>query len=757
MSVSFPVPHEPYASAPAQRPDVLRGLNDAQRAAVTHDGGPLLVIAGAGSGKTRVLTRRIAWLIERGAHPGSVLALTFTNKAAAEMRERVAELVGAQARLMWVSTFHSMCVRILRREAKTFGYTSSFTIYDAADSRRLMTMVCRDMELNNKKFSPRSILAWVSRMKNELIDHESAAHTAENDTDRVHAEAYAHYQARLKAANAMDFDDLIMNTVHLFQAFDDIRDTYRRRFRHILVDEYQDTNHAQYELVRLLATGNGQEADLMVVGDSDQSIYAFRGATIRNIAEFEHDFAEAETVLLEQNYRSTQTILSAANAVISKNEGRREKRLWADAGHGENIVAYTAPDEHDEAQFVVNQIDQLGDDGVAQPGDIAVFYRTNAQSRVFEEAFIRVGIGYRVVGGVRFYERKEIKDALAYLRVLANPADDIQVRRILNTPKRGIGDRAEAAVSALAAREQITFWQALQRADEANDLATRSLNAITGFVDTMGELMELAAAATPAHTVLEEVLTKTGYLRSLEETDDPQDETRIENLAELVAVAREFVVSASTIDADESEAQLEPGSLQAFLEHISLSADADSIPDSGEGVVTLMTLHTAKGLEFPVVFLTGMEDGLFPHARALADEHELAEERRLAYVGVTRAQERLYLTRARVRSAWGAPEYNPASRFLADVPPELMDMRGEQNDEPAPSGTRTGFSSSAVKKRARKPVISVQAGDKVNHDKVGMGTVPSGEGHGERAQATIDFGSAGKKRLLLRFAPVTKL
>lgn len=768
MSASFPVPPDslggalpgaaPADSAGAARADsVLRNLNDAQRAAVTHTGGPLLVIAGAGSGKTRVLTRRIAWLIGRGAHPGSVLALTFTNKAAAEMRERVADLVGPPARLMWVSTFHSMCVRILRREAKIFGYTTAFTIYDSADSRRLMTMVCKDMGLDNKKLSPRSILSWVSRMKNELIDHESAARNAENDADRVHAEAYAQYQARLKAANAMDFDDLIMNTVHLFQAFDEVRDTYRRRFRHILVDEYQDTNHAQYELVRLLATGNGREADLMVVGDSDQSIYAFRGATIRNIAEFEHDFAEAETILLEQNYRSTQTILSAANAVISKNEGRREKRLWADAGPGENIIAYTAPDEHDEAQFIVDQIDQLADDGIAQPGDIAVFYRTNAQSRVFEEAFIRMGIGYRVVGGVRFYERKEIRDALAYLRVLVNPADDVQVRRIVNMPKRGIGDRAEAAVSALASRERIPFWQALERADEANDLATRSLNAITGFVETMGELMGLAAADTPAHTVLEEVLTKTGYLRSLEDSEDPQDETRIENLAELVAVAREFVVSASTVDADESEAELEPGSLPAFLEHISLSADADSIPESGEGVVTLMTLHTAKGLEFPVVFLTGMEDGLFPHARSLADDQELSEERRLAYVGITRAQQRLYLTRAWVRSAWGAPEYNPASRFLSDVPPELMELRGQQNDEPAASATRTGFSSSAVKKRSATPVISVRAGDKVSHDKFGMGTVLSVEGHDDRAQATIDFGSAGKKRLLLRFAPVTKI
>src|SRR6476661_2300381 len=460
---------------------LLEGLNDPQRAAVTHAGAPLLVVAGAGSGKTRVLTRRIAWLIsERGAHPGSILAITFTNKAAAEMRERVEDLVGRRARIMWVSTFHSACVRILRKEIERFGYKSSFSIYDAADSKRLMTLVARDLDLDPKRFPPRAILNWVSNQKNELVDHEEAAADTRNGLEEVYAEAYALYQKRLRDANALDFDDLIMTTVHLFQAFPEVRETYRRRFRHVLVDEYQDTNHAQYALIRELCgpaagrpaalggddpdlpdddTGVGA-SELMVVGDADQSIYAFRGANIRNILQFEEDFPDARTILLEQNYRSTQNILDAANAVIERNKGRKSKHLWSDQGTGEQIVGYVADDEHDEARFISTEIDRLSDEGLAKPRDVAVFYRTNAQSRVFEEVFIRVGMPYKVVGGVRFYERREVRDALAYLRMLANPADEISLRRILNVPKRGIGDRAEACIEAFASREQITFWEA---------------------------------------------------------------------------------------------------------------------------------------------------------------------------------------------------------------------------------------------------------------------------------------------------------
>jgi DNA helicase-2/ATP-dependent DNA helicase PcrA len=786
MTSPFPVPKaapeksdQEKSEARRARSDILLdGLNDAQRAAVSHPGGPLLVVAGAGSGKTRVLTRRVAWLIAaRGAHPGSILAITFTNKAAAEMRERVAELVGPRARLMWVSTFHSAAVRILRREASKFGFTSSFTIYDTADQRRLMTQVCRDMDLDPKRVNPRAVLNWISNLKNELVDHEAAGSKAENPTEELYAEAYATYQQRLRAANAMDFDDLIMNTVHLFQAWPDVAETYRRRFRHVLVDEYQDTNHAQYQLIKELTDA---ESDLLVVGDSDQSIYAFRGANIRNILEFEDDFPNATTILLEQNYRSTQTILTAANAVISRNEGRKDKQLWSAEGDGEKIVGYVGDDERDEAQFIAEEIDKLSDAGDAAAKDVAIFYRTNAQSRVFEEVFIRVGLPYRVVGGVRFYERKEIKDALAYVRVLVNPRDAVSLRRIINEPKRGIGDRAEASIQRLATAEDISYWEALTRAEEATDLATRSLNAIQSFAATMAELMAMAESGAPADAVLEAALTRSGYLASLEQSTDPQDETRVENLAELVAVAREFVVAASTVDetqpvAEETsaavdavadDADLAPGSLAAFLEQVALVADADQIPDEGDGVVTLMTLHTAKGLEFPVVFLTGLEDGVFPHMRSLADNKELEEERRLAYVGITRARTRLYVTRAMTRAAWGAPSYNPASRFLDELPEALVDWRRvasspTQWTPSSPSVTaRSSFQSSNVaarSKRATREVISLSPGDRVSHDTFGMGTVVAIDGQGDKAQASVDFGSLGVKRLLLRYAPVEKL
>ncbi len=778
MTSPFPVPQtaEKKSAQEAEkkraRSDILLdGLNDAQRDAVSHPGGPLLVVAGAGSGKTRVLTRRVAWLIAaRGAHPGSILAITFTNKAAAEMRERVAELVGPRARMMWVSTFHSACVRILRREATKFGFTSTFTIYDSADQRRLMTQVCRDMDLDPKRVNPRAVLNWISNLKNELIDHEAAGSKAVNPTEELYAEAYTTYQARLRAANAMDFDDLIMNTVHLFQGWPDVAETYRRRFRHILVDEYQDTNHAQYQLIKELTDA---DSDLLVVGDSDQSIYAFRGANIRNILEFEDDFPNASTILLEQNYRSTQTILSAANAVISRNAGRKDKQLWSAEGDGEKIVGYVGDDERDEAQFIAEEIDKLSDEGDVAAKDVAIFYRTNAQSRVFEEVFIRVGLPYRVVGGVRFYERKEIKDALAYVRVLINPRDAVSLRRILNEPKRGIGDRAEAAIQRLADRHEISFWEAMTRANEADDLATRSLNAIQAFTLTMSELMAMAESGAPADAVLEAALTRSGYLNALEQSTDPQDETRVENLAELVAVAREFVVGASTLDDDadteavaDAAADLAPGSLAAFLEQVALVADADQIPDEGDGVVTLMTLHTAKGLEFPVVFLTGLEDGVFPHMRSLADNTELEEERRLAYVGITRARTRLYVTRAQTRAAWGAPSYNPASRFLDELPEALVDWRRVASSPTqwtpnSPSVTsQSTFRSTNVaarSKRATREVVSLVPGDRVSHDSFGLGTVVAVDGQGDKAQASVDFGSQGVKRLLLRYAPVEKL
>jgi len=732
--------------------ELLKDLNDAQRAAVEHRGGPLLIVAGAGSGKTRVLTRRIAHLLATGdTKPGEILAITFTNKAAGEMKERVSELVGPAAKNMWVSTFHSACVRILRAESKRLGISSSFTIYDQQDALRLMTMVIRDLDLDPKKFTPRSFLAQVSNLKNELIDEDTYATSASNQMEHTLASAYREYQRRLRRASAFDFDDLIGSTVALLQLFPEVAEHYRRRFRQIMVDEYQDTNHAQYQLVKELVgvdTPTMKAGELCVVGDADQSIYAFRGATIRNIEEFERDYPNAKTILLEQNYRSTQTILTAANAVISRNQGRRAKNLWTDAGAGESIVMYVADDEHDEASFIAGEIDLLTDHHGIKASDVAVFYRTNAQSRSVEDVFIRVGMPYKVVGGVRFYERKEVKDAIAYLRSLANPDDEVSLRRILNVPKRGIGDRAEAMVEAFAQREQISFWAALERAPEAPGMATRSVSSIAPFVEMMRNLRTLLESGTDAATILQAVLEQSGYVKELTHSSDPQDEGRLENLAELESVAQEFVD-------DNPE-----GTLIDLLERIALVADADQIPDAEGGVVTLMTLHTAKGLEFPVVFLTGMEDGVFPHMRSFSNNKELEEERRLAYVGITRARERLYLSRSMMRSAWGAPAYNPASRFIDELPEELLNWRREEPVRQSFVPT-TSRNSSALRLGDRVvnpgPVLNLAAGDRVTHSKFGLGTVVSTAGIGEKADATIDFGSSGVKRLLLRYAPVEKL
>ncbi|MCX8454184.1 DNA helicase PcrA [Paenarthrobacter ureafaciens] len=774
---------------------LLQGLNPQQEEAVRHAGSPLLIVAGAGSGKTRVLSNRIAYLIAtKRAHHGEILAITFTNKAAAEMRERIEALVGGRAKAMWISTFHSSCVRILRREAANVGLNSNFSIYDSADSLRLITLVAKNLDLDPKKFPPKAIQHKISALKNELVDDDSFASSANyNDPfETAVAEVFKGYTQRLRQANAMDFDDLIAQTVYMFRAFPALAESYRRRFRHVLVDEYQDTNHAQYALVREIV-GLGTDTDvapseLTVVGDSDQSIYAFRGADIRNIVEFEHDYPNARTIKLEQNYRSTQNILSAANAVISRNPNRQEKRLWTAEGDGERIIGYVGENEHDEAQFIAKEIDRLQDEEGLRPGDVAIFYRTNAQSRSIEDVLVRVGLPYKVVGGTRFYERKEIKDALAYLRVLVNPDDDVNLRRVLNEPKRGIGDRAEGAIAALAERDRTSFMDAARRADQAPGMATRSVNAVLGFVKLLDDLAEVATGSG-ASAALEAVLEQTGYLAGLRASNDPQDESRVENLAELVAVVREY-------ERDNPE-----GTLGEFLEQVSLVADADQIPDAPGadidaavaeakrlGVVTLMTLHTAKGLEFPVVFLTGMEHGIFPHQRSATDPKELAEERRLAYVGLTRARQRLYVTRSEVRSMWGQSQYNPASQFLQEIPSELVDWKREGTSRQvggwgnAPIGSKqyggsfwgaggsrgaaaspsTGFDADVPAAVARtrvqpqKEVISVAVGDKVNHTSFGNGVVLGVEGAGDKTVAKVKF-DVGEKRLLLRYAPLTKL
>ncbi len=763
---------------------LLDGLNPQQRQAVLHEGSPLLIVAGAGSGKTAVLTRRIAYLLAaRDVGPGQVLAITFTNKAAAEMRERVVALVGPRARSMWVSTFHSTCVRILRNQASLIaGLNSNFSIYDADDSRRLLQMIAKDMGLDVKRYSPRLLANGISNLKNELIDPQQAVANLSDpdlcdqadDLARTVAAVYSEYQHRLRAANALDFDDLIGETVAVLQAFPQIAQHYRRRFRHILVDEYQDTNHAQYVLVRELVGRDVEDGvtpgELCVVGDADQSIYAFRGATIRNIEDFERDYPNATTILLEQNYRSTQNILSAANSVISRNSGRREKRLWTDAGEGALIVGYVADNEHDEARFVAEEVDALVGGGELTYNDLAVFYRTNNSSRSLEEVFIRAGIPYKVVGGVRFYERKEIRDLVAYLRVLDNPGDAVSLRRILNTPRRGIGDRAEACVAVYAENTGSSFADALEAAAEGkvSMLNTRSAKAIAGFVEMLDDLRGRLDA--PLGELVEAVLERTGYRAELESSSDPQDLARLDNLNELVSVAHEFATDLEnaaaldeTVGAPDDEDVPDTGVLAQFLERVSLVADSDEIPEHSAGVVTLMTLHTAKGLEFPVVFVTGWEDGMFPHMRALGDPNELSEERRLAYVGITRARQRLYVSRAKVRSSWGQPMLNPESRFLREIPQELIDWR---RTDPTPSFSapvsgagRFGSPrpSPARSSASKRPLLVLEPGDRVTHDKYGLGRVEEVSGVGESAMSLIDFGSSGRVKLMHNHAPVSKL
>ncbi|WP_168706647.1 UvrD-helicase domain-containing protein [Gordonia paraffinivorans] len=790
---------------------LLDGLNPQQRAAVLHAGAPLLIVAGAGSGKTSVLTRRIAYLLAaRDVTPGQILAITFTNKAAAEMRERVIDLVGPRAAYMWVSTFHSTCVRMLRAQSGLLeGMNSNFSIYDADDSKRLLGMIIRDLDLDPKKFSPRGVAVAISNFKNELVTPEGAAAAAGEDdlAAKTIARIFAEYQRRLRAANAFDFDDLIGETVALLHNHPQVAEYYRRRFRHVLVDEYQDTNHAQYVLIRELVgeqtTASGLEpSELCVVGDADQSIYAFRGATIRNIEEFERDFPDAETVLLEQNYRSTQTILSAANAVIARNPNRREKKLWTDSGDGDPIVGYVADSDRDEATFIAKEIEELTDYSIGgsssfKYSDVAVFYRTNTGSRAIEEVFVRHGIPYKVVGGTKFYERKEVRDIVAYLRVVANPDDSVSLRRILNTPRRGIGDRAEACVAVHAENTGRSFYESLIDASEGKValLNTRAVKQIGMFVELIEGLrtdflthfgdsdtadadtvvLDATEEAADIGELVDAIVERTGYRAELEASNDPQDGARLDNINELVAVAREFSADAAQLDESDDpevdrEGEPEPGSLAAFLERVSLVADADQVPDEGEGVVTMMTLHTAKGLEFPVVFVTGWEDGHFPHMRALGDPNELSEERRLAYVGITRAKQRLYLTRAVTRASWGQPVSNPESRFLQEIPQHLVDwrrleprrgMRGFGGSTGGVFGRDGAFSDSGSSfgrgrssyspdpARGRNKKVQLEIGDRHNHPKYGLGKVVAKEGSGATERVVIDYGgSAGRVTLL---------
>ncbi len=740
---------------------LLAGLNPQQSAAVTHAGGPLLVVAGAGSGKTRVLTRRIAYLMSRrNVAPYQILAITFTNKAAGEMKERVADLVGPVAKSMWVSTFHSACVRLLRQEANRLGYSNSFSIYDSADSLRLITIVAKELNLDSKRYPARQFQAMISNAKNELMGPHDYVNATSNQFEEVVADVYSIYQKRLQQANAMDFDDLILKTVQVLQQFPEAKARFRSRFRHVLVDEYQDTNHAQYILVKELV-GNESEglpaAELCVVGDADQSIYGFRGATIRNILQFELDYPNATTVLLEQNYRSTQNILNAANAVITQNVSRKEKNLWSEAGAGAPLIGYIAESEHDEAQFVTDEIRELQKGELSQPGDTAIFYRTNAQSRVFEEVFMRSAMPYKVVGGLRFYERREVKDLLAYLRVLSNLEDEISIRRVINLPKRGIGDRALECVELFGSANGLSFWQALNRASEAPGIPNRAAQSIHEFVSMLIALNVLVEAKTRPSVIVEAVLEQSGLLAELANSVDPQDEVRVENMKELLAVSMEYEERPIEELGEDEEI-----SLAGFLEKVSLVADADEIPEGEDhgGVVTLMTLHTAKGLEFPTVFLTGLEDGIFPHSRTLGEKDEIEEERRLAYVGLTRARERLYISRAEYRSSWGAPTYNPASRFLDEIPENLIEWRNASSSSLSPSLVKKTRTISTPPPRATgKKINSIElaVGERVSHDTFGLGTVVATAGEGEKAEATINFGEYGEKRLLLRYAPVEKL
>jgi DNA helicase II / ATP-dependent DNA helicase PcrA len=718
---------------------LLEDLNPVQAEAVLHSEGPVLIVAGAGSGKTRALTHRIAFLIrERGLNPYSILAITFTNKAAREMAERVEGLIGQRvARGMWILTFHSACVRILRAEHEQLGLPRSFTIYDEGDTERLLAAVLRDLDLDAKRYPPRAMAAAIGKAKDEVLTAQDFHDLAGNFYEQTIARVYLAYEERKRAAGALDFDDLITETVLLFRQRPEVLEHYQERFRYILIDEYQDTNRAQYQLVNQLAA---KYRNVCVVGDADQGVYSWRGATIQNLLDFERDYPDAEVFLMEQNYRSTSNILAVANALIEHNVQRKPKSLWTEIAGGELAVRFRADDEHEEALFVAEETHRLVEEEGHRYSDIAIFYRTNAQSRVLEDVFIRAGTPYRVIGGVRFYQRKEIRDVIAYLRLLLNPQDVVAARRVINTPKRGIGDATVTAIEGFAAIEGVPFLGAARRADEIGSLATRAKGAVAGFVHVMDTLAAALESGAGPQRMIEAAATESGYLLDLETERTVEAEGRIENIRELGGVAAEF-------------AQRDPdGTLADFLEQVSLLGEQDEY-DEEAGSVTLMTLHNAKGLEFPVVFIIGLEDGVFPHYRSMGDPAQLEEERRLMYVGVTRARERLYLTNAWSRALFGQTSYNPPSRFLSEIPIELI--RSLEGDDVADADGSPSAIREAVMGRPQS--VDISAGDTVVHDKWGEGVVVTVNGRGTDAEATVRFEDAGEKHLLLAYAPLRKV
>jgi DNA helicase-2/ATP-dependent DNA helicase PcrA len=739
----------------------LNTLNPDQYDAVVHQGGPLLVVAGAGSGKTRVLTQRIAWLIEGGVHPMRVLAITFTNKAAGEMRDRVEALVGPVARQMWVSTFHAACVRILRAHADLLGFPKTFSIYDQSDAQRLVSYVIRDLGLDVKRFPARGVQARISLWKNELLSPGKAKDRATGMLESKHADVYIEYQLRLERAGAMDFDDLLMRTVQLFKQHPDVLGMYQERFEHILIDEYQDTNISQNEIVLMLGA---KHHNVCVVGDTDQSVYRFRGADFRNIMQFEEAFPDVTTVVLAQNYRSTQNILNAANAVISNNIERKPKNLWSDSGTGDPIVRYYADDEHDEARWIAQQIHEAHETDARQWSEMAIFYRANAQSRILEESLIRFGVPYKIIGGTRFYERREVKDALAYLRASINETDEVNVKRVLNVPKRGIGDTSVDKLDAYARNHGQGFSFALHNAAAAS-VGGAALKGITAFLAALDEAGNHQSEG-PAE-VLRLVLKSSGYMTELENEDTVESAGRLENLAELIGFAEEF------------------DSVDDFLEQVALVADTDQI--DGDNRVMLMTLHAAKGLEFPVVFLAGFEEGVFPHSRSLAEPEEMEEERRLAYVGITRARELLNVSHAWSRSLYGNTQYNPPSRFLEEIPHELFRIEGNANGQSFSGGTSSIGSGGSSRRertygnsfsdehtnrvvdaaiaagRTAAPVVNanvlsdIKVGEDIVHPTFGEGVVIDIKGAGEKAEVTIRFRDKGTKILALAWAPLKRL